>query len=125
MGVRGRGATLGEAFEQGALAMTALVADLAGIEARERVTVECNAPDVELLFAEWLNSVVYEMGTRNMLFSKFSVTIAPTHLEAEMWGEPVDRDRHHPAVEVKGATYTALRVANEGGEWIAQTVVDI
>jgi tRNA nucleotidyltransferase (CCA-adding enzyme) len=33
--------------------------------------------------------------------------------------------RHHPAVEVKGATYTALRVAPEGGGWVAQTVVDV
>jgi len=34
--------------------------------------------------------------------------------------------RHHPAVEVKGATYTTLRVAREtSGEWVAQTVVDV
>jgi tRNA nucleotidyltransferase (CCA-adding enzyme) len=37
----------------------------------------------------------------------------------------VDAARHHPAVEVKGATYTTLRVAQEGDGWLAQTVVDV
>ena len=31
-------------------------------------------------------------------------------LAGTAWGEPVDSVRHEPAVEVKGATYTALRV---------------
>lgn len=125
MGVRGFGSSLAEAFEQGALAMTALVTDPGVIDARERVTIECSAPDVELLFAEWLNNLVYEMATRHMLFSKFVVTIDGLRLRAEAWGERVDAHRHQPAVEVKGATYTALRVANEGSKWHAQTVVDV
>jgi SHS2 domain-containing protein len=125
MGVRGFGSSLAEAFEQSALAMTALVTDPASVEARDRVTVECSAPDAELLFAEWLNCVIYEMATRHMIFSRFSVAIQRTELRADMWGERIDARRHQPAVEVKGATYTALRVANEGSHWVAQTVVDV
>lgn len=125
MGVRGFGCSLAEAFEQGALAMTAIITDPAAVQASERVTIECSAPDVELLFAEWLNQLVYEMGTRQMLFGKFAVSIDGLRLRAEAWGERVDDERHHPAVEVKGATYTALRVANENSKWLAQTVVDL
>jgi SHS2 domain-containing protein len=65
------------------------------------------------------------MSTRKMLFSRFAVRLGSGRLEAEAWGEPVDAARHHPAVEVKGATYTALRVAREGEGWLAQTVVDV
>lgn len=125
MGVRGLGGSLSEAYEQGALAMTALVTDPAGIEARERVTIECSAPDQELLFADWLNGVVFEMATRHMVFGKFAVKIDGTRLQADAWGERIDPQRHHPAVEVKGATYTSLRVTNVGSQWIAQTVVDV
>ncbi|HLS79884.1 MAG TPA: archease [Steroidobacter sp.] len=125
MGVRGIGSSLAEAFEQGALAMTALVTDPSGVDARERVTIECSAPDTELLFAEWLNSIVYEMAVRHMVFGKFVVTTDGKRLRADVWGERVDVRRHHPAVEVKGATYTALRVANESSQWVAQTVVDL
>ncbi|WP_432215062.1 archease [Salmonella enterica] len=46
-------------------------------------------------------------------------------LKGEARGERVDAKRHQPAVEVKGATFTALRVANENSRWLAQTVVDL
>jgi len=125
MGVRGHGATLAQAFEQAALAMTAVITDPEGIEARDVVSIQCEAPDPELLFVDWLNAIVYEMATRKMLFSRFVVRIDDTHLTASAWGEKTDVARHSPAVEVKGATYTALRVAEENGEWMAQTVVDV
>lgn len=125
VGVRGCGATKAEAFEQAALALTAVVADPAAVRPLERVELACEAPDDELLLAEWLNALVYEMSTRRMLFSRFAVTLAGTRLEAQAWGEPVDAARHQPAVEVKGATYTDLRVAPQNGGWLAQTVVDV
>jgi len=125
IGVRGLGASKEEAFSQAALALTAVIADPAAVALRERVAIECAAPDDELLFAEWLNAVVYEMATRKMLFGRFAVRLDGTRLSAEAWGERIDVARHHPAVEVKGATYTTLRVAREGERWLAQTVVDV
>jgi len=125
MGVHGFSSTEAEAFEQAALAMTAVITDLRRVEAHEAVAIECEAPDRELLFAEWLNSLIYEMSTRRMLFSRFSVQLHGEGLRAQAWGEHVDPVRHRPVVEVKGATYTALRVALEHGEWLAQTVVDV
>jgi SHS2 domain-containing protein len=125
IGVRGFGASVAEAFEQAALALTAVITDLASVRPLERVEVHCEAPDNELLLAEWLNALVYEMATRRLLFSRFKVRLESDGLSGEAWGEPVDVARHHPAVEVKGATYTMLRVAREGGGWVAQTVVDV
>ena len=125
IGVRGFGATKAEAFEQAALAMTAAACDPATVAPREPVTIRCEAPDDELLFAEWLNALVYEMATRRMLFSGFEVHLEDGKLTARAWGEPVVAARHHPAVEVKGATYTTLRVARHGEGWVAQTVVDV
>lgn len=125
MGVRGTGVNLAAAFEQAALALTAVIADPAKVAARDAVAIQCQAPDPELLFVDWLNALVYEMATRHMLFSRFAVKIEGTQLTATAWGEPLDVARHQPAVEVKGATYTALRVAQQDGRWIAQTVVDV
>lgn len=126
IGVRGRGPDLEIAFEQAALALTAVLTDPDGVNGDECVTVEAAAPDIELLFYEWLNAVVFEMATRDMLFSRFAVTITGNRLAGEMWGEAIDRERHAPAVEIKGATLTTLRVAREeDGGWVAQTVVDV
>ncbi|MFI4868167.1 MAG: archease [Steroidobacterales bacterium] len=125
VGIRGFGASVAQAFEQAALAMTAVVCDLDTVRAREKVVLNCEAPDVELLLADWLNQLIFEMSTRKMLFSRFVVEIEGSRLHGQAWGEPIDRSRHEPAVEIKGATYTALCVRNWGGEWVAQTVLDV
>lgn len=125
-GVRGYGPTEAEAFEQAALAMMAVITDPDTIEPHAAVNIHCEAPNGELLFVDWLNALIYEMATGRMLFRRFSVRIEGTRLDAQAWGEPVDIARHRPAVEVKGATYTALRVARDAsGQWLAQTVVDV
>jgi tRNA nucleotidyltransferase (CCA-adding enzyme) len=126
VGVRGIGSTMAAAFEQAALALTAVITDPAGVAPRDAVDIVCEAPDPELLLAEWLNALVYEMAVRHMLFGRFRVQIDGTRLKAQALGEPASVRRHHPAVEVKGATYTSLRVAPaDDGGWLAQTVVDV
>jgi Uncharacterized conserved protein len=120
------GATPSAAFAEAALALTGLITEPALVEAQQRIELECEAPDVELLFADWINALIFEMSVRKMLFSRFAVIIEGTHLKAEAWGEPVDRERHQPGVEPKGATYTELKVAEQNpGQWIAQCVVDV
>ena len=51
----------------------------------------------------WHNAVIYEMGTRRMVFGRFAVGTAYHRLWGRAWGEPVDPARHMPAVEPKGA----------------------
>jgi SHS2 domain-containing protein len=125
VGVRGFGATAAEAFEQAALALTAVVTH-ARVEPLVAVEVSCEAPDLELLFVDWLNTIIYEMAVRKMLFARSAVAIEGSRLQATLWGEPVDVVRHAPACEPKGATYTALRVAQGAtGLWSAGCVVDV
>lgn len=126
IGVHGWGVTQAEAFEQAALAMTAVVTDPTLVRQETAVDVACAAPDPEMLLVDWLNAWVYEMSTRKMLFSRFAVAFEDGRLQGRGWGEPLDRSRHHPAVEVKGATYTALGVGVEAdGLWHARCVVDV
>lgn len=126
VGVRGLGATLEQAFEQAALALTAVVTDPESVAPREMLDISCIAPNAELLLVDWLNSLIFEMVTRNMLFSRFEVHLEDNRLDAKAWGEALEVARHHPAVEIKGATYTALKVARlQDGSWLAECVVDV
>lgn len=82
--------------------------------------------DFELLLVEWLNALLLEMAQRKMLFSRFEIKLSDHHLTAKMWGERLDLPRHQPAVEIKGATFTELRVRRDAdGRWLAQCVVDV
>ena len=126
IGVLGRGSSREAAFEEAAVALTAVITDPDTVSCRESVTIECEAPDLELLFVDWLNALVYEMATRRMLFTLFSVRLDGPRLHATACGEAIEVTRHQPAAEVKGATYTELEVREDRpGEWRAQCVVDV
>ena len=156
IGIRGFGATKEEAFAQAALALTAIVADLEMVVPKEEVKISCQEQDDEFLFVSWLNALIYEMATRRMLFSRFEVRIdkpavkpqakylstsletglAPQFiagsprftqdLSARVFGEKIDVKKHTPAVEVKAATYTDLKVGqSKNGDWVVQCIVDV
>ncbi len=125
IGVRGFGHSKEEAFEQIAMAMMHVITN-ANIEPKDAIEVSCEAPDDEMLLVDWLNGLVFEMSTWNMLFSRFKVTFSGHKLYGQAWGEKVDVAKHRPAVEVKGATYTELKVTkDEKGLWCVQCVVDV
>ncbi len=126
IGVRGNGNTLAEAFEQAALAMTAVIVDPDRVADLESVEVAVEARDRELLLVEWLDALIYEMATRRMLFRRFEVDVHDHLLRAQVWGEGIDVARHQPCVEIKGATLTELGVwQDKDAIWHAQCVLDV
>jgi len=125
IGVRGFGDTLAEAFEQAAVAMTAVVTDIPLVLADTIINISCDDDDSDTLLYDWLNALIYEMATRKMLFSRFEVNIDDGKLTATAVGEAIDVQRHQPAVEIKGATYTELAVYQEQNQWVAQCIVDV
>ena len=126
IGVRGYGYTLSDAFNQAALALSSVITSLENIEPTTCLTVECEAPDYDVLLVDWLNELVYQMATQKMLFSKFDIEISDFHLKANICGELASQEKHQPAVEIKGATFTELKVYQESsGEWVAQCIVDV
>jgi SHS2 domain-containing protein len=125
VGVRGHGPTLAAAFEQAALAVSALATDPAHVEPREVRELHCEAPNARLLLADLLNAVIFELSAQHRVFRRFEVLLDGRALRARGFGERFDPTRHAPGVEVKGATFTALEVRQGDGDWIAQCVVDV
>ncbi|AOY87653.1 archease [Marinobacter salinus] len=124
-GVRGISDTLAGAFAEAGVALTALVTEPDLVRPLVSVPVETADEDPELLLVRFLNAIVYEMAVRKLLFHHYEVSIQGSHLTATAYGEPVDIERHQPAVEVKGATATELHVGFNNGRWVAQCVVDV
>ena len=126
IGIRGFGPTREKAFEEAALALMHVVANVDRVRPQQRVEVTCEGDRLEVLLVEWLNALMFEMATTNMLFSRFVVVIDDGKLKARAWGEPIDFLSHELIVEVKEATDTELRVEPEpSGRWLAQCVVDV
>jgi SHS2 domain-containing protein len=125
IGIKAAADSLPETFEQAAVALTAIVAEPGNIAPTQTVQIGCSAENNELLLIDWLNSIIYEMAVRKMLFSKFQVEIENLKLSAKIWGEKINQAKHSPAVEPKAVTYNQLSVKEENGKWTVQCVVDV
>jgi tRNA nucleotidyltransferase (CCA-adding enzyme) len=125
IGIKATADSLGKAFEDAAVGLTAIVTEPNNVAKIESVKIECSAENNELLLVDWLNSVIYEMAVRKMLFSRFEVRIENLKVSATIWGEKINQQKHSPAVEPKAVTYNQLSVKNENGNWIVQCVIDV
>jgi tRNA nucleotidyltransferase (CCA-adding enzyme) len=130
LGIRATGATLEQAFDEGAQAMLMAMADTSTIKGRHGYHVVCSAPDVASLFVEWLNELLYQREVNQVLLSYTRVT----HLEqaGQEWtltgvayGEPIDLARHTPHTEIKAATYAGLCYIRDGEQHVLQCVLDL
>src|SRR5512134_182640 len=73
VGVRGRGATLAEAFANAGRALTAVITDPADVRETLDVAIACEAAEPEALFFDWMNALVFEIATRWVLFARYDV----------------------------------------------------
>ncbi len=126
MGIQGQGANPETAFANAVLALNAIVTDLDVISPDMVLTVTCQEQDLELLFFDFINEVIFLISSRKMLFSRARVRINGPHLKAWLYGQRIDPDKHDPAVEIKGASFNGLMVQpNEQGVWVARCIVDV
>jgi SHS2 domain-containing protein len=125
-GIRGKGRSVQQAFEQIALALISLITPLEYIHCKTEKKLKAEADNMEMLLPEWLNSLIYEINTGKVIFNEFHIIIRNNKLKAVCCGEKLDIHKHHPAVEVKGVTYDQLSLLQSvNGLWIAQCVVDV
>jgi SHS2 domain-containing protein len=62
IGIRGIRPTRGAVFEQAAIALTAIVTDLADVAVPEPVAIDCDAARDDLLLVDWLDRLIRREG---------------------------------------------------------------
>lgn len=126
IGIRGFGKSPREALIAVSYALIAVITDPQKVDPKKSLTLCCEADSYDLLLYDWLNSLIFKMATENMLFCRFDITLNLPVLRGVVWGETVDREKHSPAVEIKGATFSELFFGQaKDGQWIAQCIVDV
>lgn len=127
IGIRGVGNTLSESFAMAAHALTALMANPVKISPQETVREEIVSDSLDLLFYDWINQLVYETATKKFIFNGFDLTVTqdPPRLSGVLKGEKIDHLKHDLGTEVKGATFTELKVQHVDNTWTCQCVVDV
>jgi SHS2 domain-containing protein len=125
-GIRAWGRDLVEVYTCAARGMWSLMVEPGTAQREERLPVTVEAADRETLLVAWLNELLYLHEVEEFVAADFAITrLTDTSLEAEVWGERVDRARHPLVGHVKAATYHLLHVRPAHGGWEAQVIVDV
>jgi len=129
IGFRAYGWDLAEAFENAALALFEIMVDTKKVEPREEIKVELEAEDEGALLYDWLDRLIYLHDSKNMVMSKFKVTISRIKsgfkLNAQAWGERFDSEKHPEKTAVKAMTYHMMEIRRQKNRCSVQAVVDI
>lgn len=131
IGVRGIGRNVQEAFAETARCMFSIIADPRGFKKHLNVKMECSAQSREELLLEFLNQLLTRSAVRRCVFTTFNVQMFKedkngASMKATVFGEKINgNNMKFLRLEVKGATYSQLKIYKKGSRTVAQCVVDV
>ena len=124
--IKAYGKGLKELFENAALGMFTILADLEGITTSTELEIKVEAPDREELLLEWLDELLYTFYTKNIIFSRFDITeLTDTRLTARVKGRFVGENKNRLKTEIKAATRHDLHVDEKEGNYEVRIVFDV
>jgi protein archease len=126
MRIRVTASGLPSLFAEAARAMAAIMAPgcvPAPVVTRE-VTVE--AEDLEGLLHDFLSELLYLFDAEELLLCDCRVALEGTRsLSATCRGEMFSREKHRGGTEIKGVSYSGLRIYKEGKDDVLEIIFDV
>lgn len=127
---RAWGADLDELFASAvdATVGTMLVSlDCLGTAVKRHISLQADALDILLM--RFLDELVFYKDAEGLVMRARWVHVDKVgdgwHVEAELWGEPIDRERHELSADVKAVTLAGLQVERDESGWRAQFTLDV
>jgi SHS2 domain-containing protein len=126
LGFRAYGKTREALFAHAARALFEVLVSPETVEAKEERVVVVEAAALDELMVSWLAELVYLFDTEGLLLKEFEIKrLTEKHLDASVWGEPLDPRRHEVKTGIKAVTYHQLYVKKENGTWETQVILDL
>ncbi len=140
------GKDLNELFENAAFAIFELSANLATVDAKEKIEFELENEKIENLLYDFLSEILFLKDSKYMVFKKVKVTICEKiedflrpeiskkflgkqnkkyHLKAVLEGETINPQKQQLENDIKAVTMHMFEVKKEKNQWKATIVVDI
>ena len=129
------GKTREELFANGVAAMFDLILDqsdqgkLPDLPVRETVeekSIVIEGNDPEDLLVNFLREVLYLFNGKNwVVIDCRLVEMTERRIDAELFGEPYDPQKHHVKMEIKAVTYHGLSVKRTSKGWKARVIFDV
>ncbi|MBI2558723.1 archease [Candidatus Woesearchaeota archaeon] len=122
------GKTLTEMFENSALAIFELSADLKTVDAREKLEFALENEKIDNLLYDFLSEILFLKDSKYMVFKKSEVSIIENEkyqLKAVLEGDTINPQKQKLENDIKAVTMHMFEVKKEKTRWKATVVVDI
>lgn len=126
--VRGRDPV--ELFSAGAAAIMSIMLENPEIIRTEtEVVFECEAPELDLLYHDFLSEFIYYKDSHRLLLIPGTIQIDSSpgkcRLLCRARGESINRERHIFKIDIKAITLHQLQLTHKHDSWEATAVVDV
>ncbi len=126
VGIKIFGGTLKELFENAALGLFDIIANLEKVSPAVERQITVEASDREALLVNWLSELNFLFFTKREIYKEFVIeNLDNFKLRAKAKGERIDYDRHEIFTEVKAVTYHHLYIKETPEGWEAQVIFDL
>ncbi len=117
------GKTLNEVFENAVLAIAEYLSRGQKIKPFKGKIINVEGRDLESLFYNFLDELIYFLDAENFITAKAKVTIRGYNLQAELFGDKASnyKDLDH----IKAATYAEMYLKKTDDGFEAQAVLDV
>jgi SHS2 domain-containing protein len=126
IGVRVFGKDMKELFENAGFAMFDIIADLENLSGDNEEIFELEASDAETLLVSWLDELLYNFYTKQIIFFKFEILeMTDTRLKGRATGRLVGANRNRLKTEIKAATYSGLNIKKSAEGCQVEIIFDV
>ena len=122
------GKNLNELFENAALAIFELSAEIKTVDAKKKVEIKLEHDKIENLLYDFLSEILFLKDSRYMVFKTVRVKIEEgkkNKLKAMLEGDTINSEKQHLENDIKAITMHMFEVKKEKNGWKATVVVDI
>ena len=132
------GKNLNELFENCALATFTEMVDLKTVTPKVKKQISLSAEKIEALLYDFLSEILFIKDTESMVFAKIQCKITESGiclpdstckeqwtLQAELYGEKINQEKHKLGNDVKAVTWHRFQVIKQKSQWKAQVILDI
>ena len=108
---------LNEAFTIAGISVVDITLNPKLIEEKKEKTLTVSGKDLRYLLYNWLEEVIYQLITEGFAIARFSLNISKDSIytiNATIYGEKIDLEKHHYKIEIKAPTFHEMKIEQNG-----------
>ena len=122
------GKDLNELFENAALAIFELSANIKTVDAKQKLEFELENKKIDNLLYDFLSEILFLKDSKYMVFRKVKVEVnegKPNKLKVVLHGDTINPEKQHLENDIKAVTMHMFELKKEKSGFKARIVVDI